>query len=116
MAEPSSSGVVAGSISSGIVGALAALGVPWPLLAWGIIGSIVGLSWAPESGRMRAFFLFTCASLCAAKFGLALSAWAFNSHADIAGALACGLGIVMHPLLSAVVESIPTYIASRAKK
>ncbi len=116
MSDHAASGAVAGSISSGIVGALAVLGVPWDLLVWGVVGSIFGLSWAPEAGRLRAIFLFACSALSSAKFGVALSAWLFKSNPDIAGAIACGLGIVMHPLLAAIVESIPAYIKSKAQK
>ena len=109
-------GTIAGSLASGLMGALVALGIPWPMLAWGVIGSIIGLSWAPESGRIRSLMLFLCSGLCAAKFGVALSVWMFSGHPDIAGAISCGLGILMHPLLSAVVENIPAYVARKARK
>lgn len=107
---------VAGSVASGVSGALLALGIPGELLIWGVIGSIFGLSWAPESGRVRAIFLFVASSLFSSKLSVIIVASCFDGRSDIAGAVACGLGAVMHPFLAAVVDNIPAYVARRAQK
>lgn len=110
MAEPTSSAIV-GGVTSGAVGAvLIALGISWPLVIWGVCGAIFGLSRAPETGRARAIILFLCTALMSAKFGMVIALYAFSGSVDVAGGLSVLMGVVMHPMLAAVVEFIPSFL------
>jgi hypothetical protein len=109
MAEPSASSAVALGIASGTAGAvLVGLGLSWPVLIWGSVGCIVGTLWAPATGRWRAISLFCAASMLSAKFGT----W-FASNPDHAQAMSAGIGVVFHPLMSAIAAKIPEAVSRR---
>ena len=114
MAEPTSaSSAAAVAIASGTTGAiLVALGITWPLLLWGCVGCIVGLSYAPTTGRVRAFALFGAASLLSAKGGAVGAIWAQYGQ-EAAQGIAAALGIVFHPLLAAIVAKLPEAVSRR---
>ena len=114
MAEPVSpaASAVAAGVSSGLLGALfVPLGLTWPLVLWASLGCVVGLSWAPKVGRLRAASLFGAAALLSALFGK-IGAAHFGGGIDLAQGLAAVLGIVFHPLLTAVVDKLPGAVAS----
>lgn len=116
MAEPVSptASAIAAGLSSGLVGAmLIPLGITWPLVAWGALGCIVGLSWAPAVGRLRAGALFAAAAMLSAKGGAVASALWWAASVDVAQGLAAVFGVVFHPLLTAVVGALPAIVAKR---
>ena len=114
MAEPSSTSAAALGLSSGMVGAiLLSLGISWPLLLWGVVGCVVGLSWAPAVGRIRAGALFFAAAMLSAKGGALMAAHMFSGSHETAQGLAAAMGIVFHPALTATVNALPAIIAKR---
>ena len=114
MAEPSSTSAAALGLSSGMVGAiLLSLGISWPLLLWGVVGCVVGLSWAPAVGRIRAGALFLSAAMASAKGGAVVSFYYFNGSHDMAQGLAVGIGIVFHPGLTFIIKEAPGWFLSK---
>lgn len=114
MAEPITPSAAAAGLSSGIVGAvLVGLGITWPAVIWGVCGCIVGLSWAPATGRLRAFALFGAASLLSAKAGAVGALLWFAGSDNVAGGLAAASGIIFHPSLAVVVNKLPDIITKR---
>ena len=113
MAEPTSSGGVI-ALASGVAGAiLVALGISLPVLVWGMVGCIVGVSWAPKTGRTRALALFSASALLSAKGGAVAAVLWYSGATGTAGGIAAVLGIFFHPLLSAAVVLVPQIIAKR---
>lgn len=107
--SPAASAVAAGLVS-GLVGAvLVQFGITWSLLAWAACGCVVGLSWSPAVGRIRAGVLFIAASLLSAKAG------AYFSPTDIntAQGIAAGFGVFFHPLVTALAEALPAAVKRR---
>lgn len=114
MAEPTSTSSGALALASGMAGAiLVGLGISWALLTWGALGCIVGLSWAPKVGRARALSLFSASALLSAKGGAVLAVFWLHTGVDAAQGIAAGLGILFHPLLTAIVTHLPAAIAKR---
>jgi hypothetical protein len=115
MTEPTSATTaVSLGIASGTAGAvLVGLGLSWPVLIWGSVGCIVGLSWAPATGRWRALSLFGAASLLSAKAGTMGAVLWFAASPEYAQGMSAGVGMVFHPLLSAVVAKIPEAVSRR---
>jgi hypothetical protein len=115
MAEPtttSSAGIIA--FGSGMAGAmLLSLGISWALLIWAALGCIVGVTWAPETGRIRAISLFSSAAMLSAKGGAIASTIWFAGPSETAQGIAAGLGILFHPLLSIIVSELPKLVAKR---
>lgn len=114
MAEPSTTASAVGlGLSSGLLGAaMIALGISWPLVLWGILGCVVGLSWAPTVGRARAAALFAAAALLSAKGGAVAAAMMGYSEATSQG-IAAVLGIGFHPAITAFVKAIPEQFKKR---
>jgi hypothetical protein len=111
--SPAASAAAAG-LSSGLIGALLVpLGLTWPLLLWAGLGCIVGLSWAPAVGRLRASALFGASAMLSAKGGAVASALWWAASVDAAQGSAAVLGIVFHPLLTALVGALPAIISKR---
>lgn len=113
MAEPVSpaASAIAAGLSSGLVGALLIpLGLTWPLVLWGGLGCVVGLSWAPAVGRVRAAAMFGAASLLSAKGGAVASSLMWSASVDAAQGAAALLGVVFHPLLTNLVGKLPDLI------
>jgi hypothetical protein len=114
MAEPTAttSGILA--LASGVAGAiLLSLGISWSLLIWSALGCIVGVTWAPETGRIRAIALFASAAMLSAKGGaIAAGIW-FAGSSETAQGIAAGLGILFHPALSVIVNELPKIVAKR---
>jgi hypothetical protein len=101
-------------LASGIAGSiLIALGISWPLVIWAVCGSIIGLSWAPETGRIRAFALFVASSLLSAKGGMVAALLWWDGSYDVAGIAAALCGCVFHPALSAFVTAVPAFISRK---
>jgi hypothetical protein len=109
--SPAASAVAVG-LSSGLVGAvLVQFGITWPLLAWAACGCVVGLSWSPAVGRIRAGVLFIAASLLSAKAGAYFSPSDINAAQGIA---AC-LGVFLHPIATALAKALPAAVERRVQ-
>lgn len=110
MAEPTTTAATttAWALAAGTLGAFfASIGVTWPLVFWGLVGGLFGLSFAPPAGRLRSMAMFPGSALLAAKAGAVCSAQWFAASADVAGALAAVGGIIAHPLIAASVRALP---------
>lgn len=92
---------------------LLSLGISWGLLIWAALGCIVGVTWAPETKRLRAILLFMSAAMLSAKGGAIASNIWFAGSIDTAQGIAAGLGIFFHPLLSIIVSELPKIVAKR---
>lgn len=114
MAEPTSTAGVAFTLAAGVASAiLVSLGITWPLVCWAMIGCIVGVSFAPKTGRLRAFLLFIASCLLSAKGGAALQELWYPTHANAGTAIAAALGVFFHPLLTAIVARLPALVAQK---
>lgn len=91
---------------------LVPLGLTWPLVLWGSMGCIVGLSWAPAVGRVRAGALFAAASMLSAKGGAIAAYWWWSSSVDAAQGTAALLGVVFHPAVQWLVGNVGEFLKS----
>lgn len=106
MAEPTTTAT--GAVAAGI-GALfvALIGIEPQALVWGFVGAVFGLSFAPQSGRVRAALVFVAVAFAAALLGTwAADFWHANSRIARNG-WAMALGAAFHPLLAAFVQAVP---------
>lgn len=112
MAEPTTTTTAAGwALAAGTLGAFfASIGVSWPLVFWGLVGGLFGLSFAPPAGRLRSMAMFPGSALLAAKGGAVVGAQYFAGNPDMAGALAAVGGIIAHPLIAASVKALPAAV------
>ena len=107
--SPAASAVAVG-LTSGLFGAiLVQMGLTWPLLVWAASGCVVGLSWAPPVGRIRAALLFVVAALLSAKGGV----YFFPSDVNAAQGVAALLGIFFHLLVQVIGAALPEAVKRR---
>lgn len=109
MAEPTTS--VAGAVLAGMATiAFTSLGLEPQPLFWSLVGAGIGVSMAPKAGPWRAVVLFALVVMGSSLLGsFAAQVWGTGSQIQRNGA-ACGLAIVFHPLLTALVSMIPDLI------
>ena len=109
--SPTASAVASG-LASGTAGAilLSAASLTWPLVLWGTLGCVVGLSAAPATSRWRAVLLFVAASLISALAGSVVSVHWFAGSEPAAQGLAALAGIVFHPTASVLMRLVPAAI------
>lgn len=107
MTEPATLNVTA-ALGAGAGGMLlTALGVhPQPVF-WALVGATLGLSAAPQAGRVRAIAVFVCVVLASALLGT----WASRTYVDgsllAADGAAALLAVSFHPLLIAFLNGVP---------
>lgn len=116
MAEPTTTGAAVGwAAASGLLAAfLAGIGITWPAVFWATVGGVIGATFAPQVGRLRAMLMFPASSLLAAKGGMVFGAMWFAGDAGYIGGLAGLGGIVFHPAITALVQALPSIINRRA--
>lgn len=119
MPEPTTTTATAAwSVSAGLVAAfLAAIGVTWVHVFWAAAGCFFGAGFAPPTGRARAILSFLLSTLLAAKAGILGAGWlgAVGSvgQTDVAQAAGALAGIVFHPVVAALVKTVPAVIQTR---
>jgi 4-amino-4-deoxy-L-arabinose transferase-like glycosyltransferase len=115
MAEPTTTTASVGwAVAAGTLGAFfAAIGVSWVAVFWALMGGLIGVSFAPQTGRLRAMLMFPTSALLAAKAGTLGAVQFFAASSDWSGGLAAVSGIVLHPVISATVQAIPAIISAR---
>mgnify|MGYP000435088956 CR=1 FL=1 len=117
MAEPTTTSTAAAwAVAAGLFSAfLGAIGVSWPVLFWGAVGSIIGSGFAPKVGRRRAMVVFPAASLLSAKSALLSAAVAGSvgamSGEPLAQAIAGGAGIFFHPITALIAHHLPALVS-----
>jgi len=108
--DPTAAAATAASAGIGAL-VLTTLGVEPQALLWGGIGASIGVTVAPQAGRVRAVLTFAAVVLLSALFGTYLA------HEHLAGstvarnACSAALGCLFHPLFSAAVAGLPTLVA-----
>jgi hypothetical protein len=109
MAEPTSSGMVGIGVLAAL---LAALGIAPQPMFWAVIGSTLGMSLAPQTGRLRACVVYACAALSSALLGAYIGQRFLESDKIpiAANAASLLLGAMFHPLLAAATNAVPTII------
>lgn len=107
MAEVTSATAAATAAGAGAF-FLAAIDLHPSLLLFGIVGAIVGLTWAPpQQNRHRAILLLIATAFVSASFGAWIGEWKFPGSLHAAKALAAAFGAVLHPALSALIAALP---------
>lgn len=86
---------------------VATLGVHPQEVMWGMVGSVVGASFAPPASRWRAVAVFIATTLACALFGEWLAVEFLGGGMLARNGSACGLAIVFHPLLTIIVQRLP---------
>ena len=106
MAEPTTT--AAGAAAAGVTALfMALLGIEPQALVWGLVGAVFGLSFAPQSGRVRAALVFIAVAFAAALLGTwAAEFWHAGSRIARNG-WAMALAAAFHPLLAAFVQAVP---------
>lgn len=97
------------SAAASVAGAalLTTLGIDPVALFWAFVGACIGMTFAASATRARTAIVFCCVVLACSLFG----AWAaaYTSGQQLSrDAFACVLAIVFHPLLTALVNLLPT--------
>jgi hypothetical protein len=92
------------------------LGLPIAPIIWGLIGGVVGSSWAPAMPAWRTAVLYPASALVAAM----LAQWAahqwFNDDRIAVNGGAALLAVLFHPIMAALVQSVPAIVAKFAGK
>lgn len=78
---------------------------PTPIIC-AAMGGIFGSTVAPAAGPVRYFISFTGSSVLSGLFGTAIGLRFGFSHVEI-NALAAGIAVVFHPLISAATGLVP---------
>jgi len=108
MVEPTSTTTAtAWAVAAGAIGAfLAAIGVGWADVFWGVLGTLLGGPVANSIGRWRAMAAFPASAMLSAKFGAFAAGYMGVSSAS--GGFAALIGIFFQPLFAAGVQFLPT--------
>ncbi len=116
MAEPTVT--AGGAVAAGVTALFVAMvGIEPQALVWGLVGAVFGLSFAPQSGRVRAALVFIAVAFAAALLGTwAAEFWHADSRVARNG-WSMALGAAFHPLLAAFVQAVPAALQAlvRAK-
>lgn len=83
------------------------LGLDPPPVFWALIGAAIGISFAPQTGKLRAAILFCATVLACSMLGSYVAVKFASGLPHERNVAACLLAIVFHPLLTTVVSSIP---------
>ena len=110
MSDPLSTGASIGVPVAAFVVAL--VGVEPQTLFWGAVGSFVGLTAAPATGRMRAVFLFIAVVLSCALLGTFIADTWFQSKAIWRNVCSLGFGFFFHLIFSAVAAKVPEFVGN----
>lgn len=113
MSDPNASTVelVAALAVGAASAALASLGLSYVDLTWAVVGSIVGVSFAPPTSRVRAILLFAASVLMSAKLGVTTIEFWLPAHPDFEGAASAAIGVCFHPLMAALVARVPSIVS-----
>lgn len=84
----------------------AALGVEPQAIVWAIVGSILGVTFAPPTGRLYAVALFVAATMSCALLATGVSNAYFAGAPIPRNISAVMLAAVFHPALKAFIERI----------
>jgi hypothetical protein len=109
-------------LAAGVGGAvLALLGVDAPTLTAALIGCVIGVSFAPTVGRVRAVCLFFAAvsasAIAASVLGPFVSLWLPAGAQPAAGkGIALAVGVLLHPMIQAASVVTPGLIKAAAEK
>lgn len=91
---------------------VAFVGVEPQALIWGIVGAVIGLTFAPPTGRVRAAMVFGAVAFASAALGTwASEYWHGGSHVA-RNAWAMVIATVFHPLFAAVVQAVPAAVTA----
>jgi|GEM_PF-3875288 len=86
---------------------LTALGLePGPLF-WSLVGATLGLTFAAAMSRPRAVVVFAAVVLSCSLFGAWLAQRYFGGEQLSRNAMACGLAMFFHPLVSLALTKLP---------
>lgn len=115
MTEPTSAAASAVGAGAGAL-ILSMLGVEAQALLWAAVGASVGITLAPQSGRLRAALTFGSVVLLSALAGT------YVAHEHLAGsvvarnAISAATAMLFHPLFTAAVAGVPALVASIAAR
>lgn len=102
------SALASAAVSGAGAAVLTALGIDPAALFWAFVGASIGMTFAAAATRVRTAVVFCCVVLCCSLFG-AFLAMQFTSGNPLGkDAFACGLALVFHPFLSALITLLPT--------
>lgn len=108
MTEPTSTTAAAGYAFGAVFVAL--VGVEPQALVWGVVGAVIGLTFAPPTGRFRAGLVFLAVAFASAALGTwAAEYWHSGSHVA-RNAWSLGVAVLFHPLFAALVQAVPAAV------
>jgi len=110
MSDPTAAAAIAASAGIGAL-VLTTLGVEPQALLWGGIGASIGITVAPQTGRVRAVLTFAAVVLLSALFGTYLAYAHLAGSAVARNACAGALGALFHPLFTAAVAGVPSLVS-----
>lgn len=79
---------------------------PGPLF-WALVGATLGLTFAASMSRPRALVVFGAVVLSSSLFGAWIAHRYFGGEQLSRNAMACGLGLFFHPLVSLALTKMP---------
>lgn len=91
---------------------VASLGVEPQAIIWAIVGSILGVTLAPKTGRGYAVAMFLAATLTCALLATYLSSEYFAGGVLQRNVVAVLLAATFHPALKVLIERVGTVIGS----
>lgn len=86
------------------------VGVEPQVLVWGFVGSVLGVTLAPPSGRIYAIMLFMAATLTCSLLGTVVGDYLSPGSAIVRNSCAVIIGAIFHPMLSALIGAAPGLI------
>jgi hypothetical protein len=86
------------------------LGLPVAPIVWGLIGGVVGASFAPQMPAWRAVVLYPASALVAAMMAQWAAHHFFNDDRIATNGGAALLAVLFHPLMAAMVQSVPALV------
>lgn len=116
MAEPATTSASAAAVGLAGAGLLASLGLETAPLFWALIGSSLGMSFAPKVGALRAGIVFVCVLLSSSLLGAWLSVKYAGGEQISRNAFSCLVALFFHPALSVALTKIPMVIDDVRRK
>jgi hypothetical protein len=95
---------------------VALLGVEPQAIVWSLVGCVLGVTLAKPASRLYTVFLFLAATLACALWGTMASDHFFGGSALARNSISVLLGAVFHPLLAAVIGTIPGIVTWGAER
>lgn len=96
------------TLSAACAALLAALGLEGQPLFWAMVGSVIGMSFAASTTKVRMYVVLVAVVLMCSLFGVWIADHYFNKEQVSKNAVACVLAIWFHPLLNLGIAKLPT--------